>query len=123
MVGPCPSRTVIRRPRGGHTDTGIGNGRERRRAGRDVKVAGGVFVLAERSEKRETSSEKSESRSRKSAEDLGSGAMARNFADRLIGAIEKKGSPICVGIDPIVGSMPDPVFRGGRERAEGGDAQ
>lgn len=49
--------------------------------------------------------------------------MARNFADRLIGAVEKKGSPICVGIDPIIASMPDGVFRGGREKAEGGDAQ
>jgi len=28
--------------------------------------------------------------------------MSENFADRLIGAIEKKGSPICVGIDPIL---------------------
>jgi orotidine-5'-phosphate decarboxylase len=49
--------------------------------------------------------------------------MSENFADRLIGAIEKKRSPICVGIDPIVSSMPDAVFRGGRERADGGDAQ
>jgi len=49
--------------------------------------------------------------------------MSENFADRLIGAIEKKRSPICVGIDPIVASMPDAVFRGGRERADGGDAQ
>ena len=36
--------------------------------------------------------------------------MAEHFADRLIGAVERKGSPICVGIDPIVGSMPDAVF-------------
>src|SRR3954466_6023606 len=50
-------------------------------------------------------------------------SMSENFADRLIGAIEKKGSPICVGIDPIIASMPDAVFRGGRTRADGGDAQ
>jgi orotidine-5'-phosphate decarboxylase len=49
--------------------------------------------------------------------------MSENFADRLIGAIEKKGSPVCVGIDPIVASMPDAVFRGGREKADGGDPQ
>src|SRR3954454_15191696 len=49
--------------------------------------------------------------------------MSENFADRLIGAIEKKGSPICVGIDPIIASMPDAVFRGGRDKAAGGDAQ
>jgi orotidine-5'-phosphate decarboxylase len=49
--------------------------------------------------------------------------MAENFADRLIGAVEKKGSPICVGIDPILASMPDAVFRAGKERALGGDAQ
>lgn len=49
--------------------------------------------------------------------------MSENFADRLIGAIEKKGSPICVGIDPIIGSMPDAVFRGGRDKADGGDPQ
>src|SRR5439155_664161 len=40
-----------------------------------------------------------------------------------IGAIEKKGSPICVGIDPIIASMPDAVFRGGRDKADGGDPQ
>jgi orotidine-5'-phosphate decarboxylase len=49
--------------------------------------------------------------------------MSGNFADRLIGAIEKKGSPICVGIDPILASMPDAVFTGGRDKATGGDPQ
>ena len=51
--------------------------------------------------------------------------MAENFADRLLGAIERKGSPICVGIDPMVGSMPEGVFRtpGAREQALGGDVQ
>jgi orotidine-5'-phosphate decarboxylase len=32
-----------------------------------------------------------------------------NFADQLIDAIERKGSPICVGIDPIFESLPDAV--------------
>ena len=51
--------------------------------------------------------------------------MAENFADRLLSAIERKGSPICVGIDPIVGSMPEGVFRtvAAREQALGGDVQ
>jgi orotidine-5'-phosphate decarboxylase len=31
------------------------------------------------------------------------------FADRLLAAIEKKGSPICVGIDPIFEMLPDEV--------------
>jgi orotidine-5'-phosphate decarboxylase len=31
------------------------------------------------------------------------------FADRLLSAIEKKGSPICVGIDPIFEMLPDEV--------------
>lgn len=30
-----------------------------------------------------------------------------HFADRLIAAIQKKGSPICVGLDPRLGSIPD----------------
>src|SRR3954453_7612713 len=43
--------------------------------------------------------------------------MSDHFADRLIAAIEKKASPICVGIDPILASMPDAVFRNGRDAA------
>lgn len=46
--------------------------------------------------------------------------MSEHFADRLIAAIERKDAPICVGIDPILASMPDAAFRGGaggRERA------
>lgn len=34
---------------------------------------------------------------------------SQNFADRLLAAIAKKGSPICVGIDPILESLPDAV--------------
>jgi orotidine-5'-phosphate decarboxylase len=41
--------------------------------------------------------------------------MPTPFADRLLDAIEKKGSPICVGIDPILGSLPDAVFRSKRD--------
>jgi orotidine-5'-phosphate decarboxylase len=32
-----------------------------------------------------------------------------NFADRLIEAIESKNAPICIGIDPIVDSLPDEI--------------
>jgi orotidine-5'-phosphate decarboxylase len=32
--------------------------------------------------------------------------MSENFADRLLAAIEKKGSPICVGIDPMLEMFP-----------------
>lgn len=35
--------------------------------------------------------------------------MSTHFADRLIDAIERKGSPICVGIDPIYDMLPDAV--------------
>src|SRR5262245_47584277 len=33
--------------------------------------------------------------------------MSDLFADRLLVAIEKKGSPICVGIDPMIEMFPD----------------
>lgn len=35
--------------------------------------------------------------------------MSDVFADRLIEAIEKKGAPICVGIDPIFDMLPDAI--------------
>ena len=35
--------------------------------------------------------------------------MSEAFVDRLIGAIEQKGSPICVGIDPIYEMLPDAI--------------
>jgi orotidine-5'-phosphate decarboxylase len=35
--------------------------------------------------------------------------MPRAFSDRLLDAIREKGSPICVGIDPIISSMPSEV--------------
>jgi orotidine-5'-phosphate decarboxylase len=35
--------------------------------------------------------------------------MSAHFADRLLDAIERKGSPICVGIDPIYDMLPDAV--------------
>jgi orotidine-5'-phosphate decarboxylase len=43
--------------------------------------------------------------------------MSTHFADRLLAAVDKKQSPICVGIDPIIASMPDAVFRSGRDAA------
>jgi orotidine-5'-phosphate decarboxylase len=35
--------------------------------------------------------------------------MAEVFADRLLAAIEKKGAPVCIGIDPIFEMLPDAV--------------
>jgi len=42
--------------------------------------------------------------------------MPEVFADRLIAAIEKKGSPICVGIDPIFDMLPDAIAGDPSER-------
>ncbi|HXE51577.1 MAG TPA: orotidine-5'-phosphate decarboxylase [Tepidisphaeraceae bacterium] len=42
--------------------------------------------------------------------------MSTNFADRLLDAIDRKESPICVGIDPILESFPESIF-GGRALA------
>lgn len=36
-----------------------------------------------------------------------------HVADRLIAVIEDKGSPVCVGLDPVLGRMPDPICREG----------
>lgn len=38
--------------------------------------------------------------------------MSESFADRLFAAIDAKGSPICVGIDPMVELVPDDVTAG-----------
>jgi orotidine-5'-phosphate decarboxylase len=35
--------------------------------------------------------------------------MSENFADRLLDTIDAKGSPICVGIDPIYEMLPDAI--------------
>ena len=35
--------------------------------------------------------------------------MSDLFADRLLDAIQKKGSPICVGIDPVYEQLPDAI--------------
>ncbi|MGA2233335.1 MAG: orotidine-5'-phosphate decarboxylase [Tepidisphaeraceae bacterium] len=40
------------------------------------------------------------------------------FADRLLDAIDRCGSPVCVGIDPMLESLPAAV----RDRAAGGDS-
>src|SRR5689334_1366544 len=42
--------------------------------------------------------------------------MSAHFADRLLDAIAKKGSPICVGIDPIYDMLPDAVTGGATKR-------
>jgi len=35
--------------------------------------------------------------------------MSMHFADRLLAAIEEKGSPVCVGIDPVYERLPAPL--------------
>ncbi len=42
--------------------------------------------------------------------------MGDNFADRLLEAIDKKGSPVCVGLDPVFERLPDEYRAGGGER-------
>ena len=42
--------------------------------------------------------------------------MSDHFADRLLSAIERKGPPICVGIDPVYEMLPDAVAGGAGER-------
>jgi orotidine-5'-phosphate decarboxylase len=44
--------------------------------------------------------------------------MSDLFSDRLLDAIDRTGSPICVGIDPVLDSIPDPVRA---KFSEGGD--
>jgi orotidine-5'-phosphate decarboxylase len=44
------------------------------------------------------------------------------FADRLLDAIDEKGSPICVGIDPIFDQLPDEVA-GAQSERDANDAE
>src|SRR5690348_5083031 len=48
--------------------------------------------------------------------------MPENFADRLLDAIDRKGGPVCVGIDPIFDMLPDAVAGDARSRG-GNDPQ
>ena len=48
--------------------------------------------------------------------------MIANFADRLLDAIERKGSPICVGIDPVYEWLPEAIAGPASER-DGNDAE
>jgi orotidine-5'-phosphate decarboxylase len=48
--------------------------------------------------------------------------MDEIFPDRLLAAIEAKGSPICVGIDPIFEMLPDDIAGVGSER-DGNDSE
>jgi len=43
--------------------------------------------------------------------------MAEHFADRLLDAIEAKGSPVCVGIDPVYERLPAELVGDGTEGA------
>lgn len=42
--------------------------------------------------------------------------MSELFADRLIDAIDRKGGPVCVGIDPIFEMLPDAITGGASRR-------
>src|SRR5688572_22501081 len=42
--------------------------------------------------------------------------MSEHFADRLIAAVESKGSPVCVGIDPVYEMLPDAVAGASAQR-------
>lgn len=44
--------------------------------------------------------------------------LSENFSDRLAGAIDRAGSPVCVGLDPVLDKLPKAV----RERASGAGA-
>jgi orotidine-5'-phosphate decarboxylase len=48
--------------------------------------------------------------------------MSDHFADRLLAAIEKKQTPICVGIDPILEMIPEEVSRDALRRPEEAEA-
>ncbi len=37
--------------------------------------------------------------------------MHANYADRLLGAIDQKGSPVCVGLDPVYERLPEALRR------------
>ena len=43
--------------------------------------------------------------------------MSANFADKLLGAIEQKGAPVCVGIDPRYDRLPEEL-KAGRDQDE-----
>lgn len=44
--------------------------------------------------------------------------MPENFADRLLAAVEAKGSPVCVGIDPVFERLPDELGRAAADKAD-----
>ncbi len=44
--------------------------------------------------------------------------MASNFADRLLDAIDTKGSPVCVGLDPVFTRLPDAVRQNAKTELE-----
>ena len=44
--------------------------------------------------------------------------MDGHFADRLLAAIERKGSPVCVGLDPVFERLPEELRRGAGDAEE-----
>ena len=49
--------------------------------------------------------------------------MAEVFGDRLVEAIERKGTPICVGIDPIFEMLPDELAGGDPADRDANDSE
>jgi orotidine-5'-phosphate decarboxylase len=49
---------------------------------------------------------------------LGRSRFIQHFADRLLDAIADKGSPVCVGLDPVLERLPSAVTGGPTERIE-----
>jgi orotidine-5'-phosphate decarboxylase len=45
------------------------------------------------------------------------GENVQNFADRLLEAIDEKGSPVCVGLDPVYDRLPAALKRDGADEA------
>jgi orotidine-5'-phosphate decarboxylase len=48
--------------------------------------------------------------------------MSDHFADRLVDAIDRKGAPICVGIDPILAMLPEAVAGNAQRDPDDADA-
>ena len=44
--------------------------------------------------------------------------MAGHFADSLLAAIEEKGSPVCVGLDPVYERLPEELRKDGQDEVE-----
>lgn len=50
------------------------------------------------------------------------GSKRAGFADQLLDAIARKGSPVCVGIDPVAGKLPSELIATAKGRVSGGES-